>query len=341
MHLLLGDPRRDGGHGWRQKLPQCLCLLAVLLLGCEGGQADSPGEPDAFAGPPPILELNEVRAIPLPLTLPVAGVDGRSPDTLFLWNRQGISRLDIRWGQLHPFQETDADLRPEAVAVSERGVEVLDAARRSILLFSEGGEELSRHTLPVRGEILGAERATCGWFVVSRNLPEGDPLLHLLGPSGEVLRGEQIPAFPQNPRLSQNLVLDRGEDGVLLSGAGIPFSVRRVDCGGEEPIRFEDPIVQLASEIEGGVLDRMFTVSTLALGGWYLQTLADPASDLRALVLYDEAGGVRRVRTLESPMGFALSFPNDRTLVGLRQLEPQEVVLYRWTLAEGRWTAGR
>jgi hypothetical protein len=310
-----------------------MTCLALLSCGCDTGEAGRPSEgASSSAGPPPILELEEVLSIPLPTTLPLAGVAGAGPDGIFLWTEDEVLRLDRVWHQLLPFRKETAALQPAAAAVTERGVEVLDRVSRRIVLYSLEGERISDYALPIAEKILGAVRTSCGWFVASGDAHDQGFVLHLLDPAGSPRWQKEMSPFPADDRLLLNLALFPGSDGVLITAIGMPFSARELDCTGQERRRFESLAEPVSAVVGAETLGRSFSLSALALGEWVLQTLGDSGSGLRVLVLFDESGAVRRVRSLEVPMVFLAALPADQALVGLRQLEPTELVLYRWTL---------
>lgn len=75
---------------------------------------------------------------------------------------------------------------------------------------------------------------------------------------------------------------------------------------------------------------KLLALPTLRLDRGYLQQLADPTSDLRILVLYDDIGARLRVTTFGGAMGFVSSQPVRHTLLALRTSDVRELVLYRW-----------
>lgn len=76
---------------------------------------------------------------------------------------------------------------------------------------------------------------------------------------------------------------------------------------------------------------RLVHLSTLPLGpGRYLQTLADPRTDVRTLRVISQTGLVERTTTIGAPIAM-LSSSGAGWLVGIREPRNTEVVLYRWS----------
>jgi hypothetical protein len=82
--------------------------------------------------------------------------------------------------------------------------------------------------------------------------------------------------------------------------------------------------------------DQWNAVRVLPLDSGFIQTLADPTSFWRVLVLYDEAGEPRRTPIMRGPFAFVRSFPAESEIIAIQRLNRPEVVSYQW-----RWRRQR
>lgn len=124
----------------------------------------------------------------------------------------------------------------------------------------------------------------------------------------------------------------------ILSSLQWPFAWMSVDARGlkttaAEPAgdwthtvtsgKFSGPAIQ--DSIRGWV-----GLSTVKLDQGFLQTLADPRSDRRVFVLYDNNGHVVRATSVDVAMAAVASEPRARLLLFLRRTDRLELVVYRW-----------
>ncbi len=314
--------------------------IAVLtfLAGCDlGPQSDNFPVGVPTGETTPLLDLEEIGAFGLPLGFSIGGVAKGGDAEILIWNEKGVFRLDTRWAELEPLELHGPPMRPKGVSASGLGLEVVDAASQQLIRFNTDGTRafqaaLSTAEWPLDGELKDGEWATCGWFVLVEGGDSRGPAILLVEPSGAIAWKRQFPREDDTEMNRRDLFLDQVVDGVLLTTSGPPFGVTRLDCGGEPVLHFQDLSAGLDSIPPSTGGERMFAVSTLALGEWYLQTLTDLSSDQRVLLVFDDRGVLRRIRALELPLGFAASFSAEANLVGIRQLEPAELVVYEWSL---------
>jgi len=108
-----------------------------------------------------------------------------------------------------------------------------------------------------------------------------------------------------------------------------PFEWVALDTTGRVTLR-----ARAIAITSGRSLDTTFVewvgLPVVPLDRGFLQTLADPRSDRRILVLFGKHGQVLRQTGFGVPFGILAALPERRLLLALRRTDLTEIVTYRW-----------
>jgi hypothetical protein len=111
-----------------------------------------------------------------------------------------------------------------------------------------------------------------------------------------------------------------------------PFHWQAADLDGRVLIKgraFErDTIFRLDGDSTAA--SRLIALPVVQLDSGFLQLFADPASDLRVLVVYRRDGARQRVSVIDASLGVLTTAPQRRMLVALRESDRSELVVYGW-----------
>jgi hypothetical protein len=297
-------------------------LLAVCITGCSSGDA-----PESLSRHP-LLSLVEVRSIPLPAGSLVRGASLSLHGDVLYWSDSSVimvpndgtsNAVHLCRGQL--FQPVSA-----AFAAQDTLVEIVDAGYRSVYRSARGGS-CTRQLLPIYAKhVADAVRDDTGWLL----------LLNSTERKGQVIRlrygvePSQLFEFVQDSATPTDLTSTYFgvADGRLI-GATInwPFTWILQDTLGIVQLRAS----ALGVESSPGESIRDWVgLRVVALDKGFIQTVADPRSDARAMLLYDSAGRLIRQTRLKLPIGVLAAVPTQRQLLALRTTDRVELVVYQW-----------
>jgi hypothetical protein len=74
----------------------------------------------------------------------------------------------------------------------------------------------------------------------------------------------------------------------------------------------------------------MLGLAVFALDTGYIQLLADPKTDLRAMLVYAPDGSLTHVTTIDTSMGILSTDPTEHELLMIRRTDKLEIVRYSW-----------
>ncbi|MES2177602.1 MAG: hypothetical protein V4550_07020 [Gemmatimonadota bacterium] len=98
------------------------------------------------------------------------------------------------------------------------------------------------------------------------------------------------------------------------TASGIPFS--------------SDTVLSLGSD--STLASKLLALPTIRLDRGFLQQLADPRSDLRAMLVFDDEGRKVRATMVDGALGFLGANIETRSLIALRTSDVRELVVYSW-----------
>lgn len=161
-----------------------------------------------------------------------------------------------------------------------------------------------------------------GW-VLAANPGQGGGDLVSIDTTGRV-RWRRTLAAATDGRLTsvERILVSAAGNDVIISSIDPPFfSVLVGDSGGAR--------LFLQAETRETGSSRWVGLRSLRVAPGFIQTLSDPRTDNRRLVLFDSEGTYVRSRDLDVALGFLASSPNGRYLVALRRTDVDEIVTYR------------
>jgi len=208
-------------------------------------------------------------------------------------------RADTRTGQL--------------VQVSGAGV----VARKATMIVPEGLEE----AVEVDGRWYGTVQERAGGFRVDQ-LGRGDPA---------VVYSFRSPPTDWRPVQDRAAVGRLDDKSLIVTSRFYPFQNAVIDRNGTVVLTFSPQL--LGPESTDSLDSWLSLVSgpTIGLERGYLQTLSDPSSLRRLLVVYDSHGRTIRVNQRELPLSFVTRLPETATVLSVQRLARQEIVAYDWT----------
>jgi hypothetical protein len=136
-----------------------------------------------------------------------------------------------------------------------------------------------------------------------------------------------------------SLHFSSGGTGLLVTGARYPFAWVAI-ASHEQTGRIAGRpslMPDLATKQPSSEYQTWFSLPVVRVGtGHFLQTLFDPRSDYRLLVLYDSEGRVQRERVVQTAIGIMAAAPTEPLVIALRRTDRTEVVTYRVLVKGGR-----
>ena len=311
-------PRMTQGQCWQSNGLLLCCLILVIAAACS--PQTSPNDRS--------LELSEIWSQEIPDSFVVAGITGPL-GRLVIWSSSQPFFLerDIR-GSIREVATGGGD-PPLAVAFTQAPSSIVSLA----LAGTQAAElRLSHDTsakflLPFKDRVADVEYLNGSWYLGAQDSLQAFTVHKLSG--GTVLRifSQSLPG----PKGHGRAVLNGHAEGLLVSSRFFPFQTYLIAENGRVQRQISP---SFSSEgfrhLDDSTRQRLVALGTLPLDVGYLQTLADPFTFARVLVTYDGGGSMIRAVVVEAPIGFVASYPTERIVLALRQLEHQEIVAYRW-----------
>ena len=219
--------------------------------------------------------------------------------------------------------------RPIAAAFvsGDSAVEIVDAGGGAVL--RRRGDPLGdcQQILSLRpaGELVSAARTVAGWVLgaVATSGVGSVVAVDTLGGTLWSVSPDTGQDGAWDPRFSH---LSAAATGVVISALHWPFHWLWLAADGRVVARTN------AGSMGGALSDaeRWFGLPVIALGASLVQTIANPGSDQRRLVVYRRDGSLVRVVGLNTAMGLMASSPDGRLAVAARRTDALEIVVYRW-----------
>lgn len=133
-----------------------------------------------------------------------------------------------------------------------------------------------------------------------------------------------------SPDARQDLHWTVGRRGLTITALVYPFEWRDSGSTGVVVGHPFDSDTSVSFEAKTVAARTLRSLSAQRLDHGYLQTLSDPTSDLRLLVVYDDLGRRVSAATIEAPLGIVGTSPPRHELLAVRTLGAAEVAIYRW-----------
>lgn len=277
------------------------------------------------------LELFEIQSIPVPDDVEIAGGMLSGTEEFLAWTRTGYVVLGTRSG-------TAACQLPITQIVAARtaspgSLEVVTSKGLYRLEIANGPACASVDVRPILVQALDNEIVSAafdGQWVIGMINPGGSSRLARLGPQGFVAIGSAN--LNQQLRLRASHISAHNRE-VVISEMGWPFGWRIAGRGASSRKRQFDRDTLLASNKDTAQALEMVGTGMRFLDEGFISVLADPRSDLRALVVFDRSGSRQRIATVSIPLGVLDTRPDSRLLLAVRRTDVIELVVYGW-----RWT---
>lgn len=268
--------------------------------------------------------LIEIVAYRIPLRFQVRGAAINDSGTVLYWSdsaaavvAQNARAIEIVCPRL--------PRRPIAAAfVSDSSaVEIVDAGSGAV--FRRDGD--CRQIFPLRaaGGFVSAARTRIGW-VLGVVAPSGAGSVVAVDTLGGALWSFSSQAGPNEAWDPRYTHLSAVATGVAFSALRWPFQWLWLAADGSVVARADT--ASLGRALPGA--EQWLGLPLVAVGNSLVQTIADPRSDQRRLVVYRRDGSLVRVVGLNTAMGLLASSPNGRLAVAVRRTDVLEIVVYRW-----------
>ena len=205
-------------------------------------------------------------------------------------------------------------------------VEVVDSARNALFRSDPlAGCRLIQQMPSDAVPVLGARLST-GWLVVYSRAPA--KFEYRLWSPGLNAPYRTDSLVPGQVPLRNGLYVTTHRHKVIASGVAWPFLWAQRDHLGTVVV--QSTPVQDTLGLNNPMHRSWVGLAVIPLDRGFIQTLADPRSDRRLLVRYDETGNVAAVTELSVPVGFMDSRPELNLALGLRETDRKEILVYRW-----------
>lgn len=281
--------------------------------------------------PYPELHLEEVWSSPFPDSLFFGGSSLAGADGLRIWTRTPFRLLDFIDGKPVKMNAIVEDRERDFVPTDAQG---------RLLLFDRRSGEIraldGRNTVaPVRFrsdwiEVETASLTRTEVFVAGTS--EAGYAVAEFDRSTGALSGRNDSLVPPSQGFQSGRLLVIKDQPVLFL-LRYPFRVFDLNDLESPEVIFELTDSAASSLVSSGKsteLANWISLAFVRLDMGFLMQLADPTSDERALLLIGEDWELIRTRTVTAPFGILGAEPEGRMLFAMRDMNPKEVVAYRW-----------
>lgn len=311
------------------RLPRGRQHLAMLLVTQVSPFVVMAGCGDRILGSPVRLDLTIDNSYAVPDTFAISTVAAHNSGTLALLSD---SQPYVLLGSNGTYVELGVGVLEQPIAAAfdtPSLLDVLDGARKSVIQFSD--LRLVREwPLDVSGEIVAGMRLSDrSWLVLARDESRQMSLIQVV--LGEAVRFQHLPNVPVDP-VGRVRMLELPNGDLVLSDTFNPQRLVRVRLPTEILTR---DLYDRSMERESGTLSPYWIAAGwVALDEFLVYTVADLRSDERRILLIDSNLNVIRETRLQAPFALVAHVPSEETAIGVRRLNAQELVFYRWRWGE-------
>ncbi|MEP6962858.1 MAG: hypothetical protein ABI995_12320, partial [Acidobacteriota bacterium] len=297
--------------------------------------ATSPALPNDFADPR--LVLVEERSVTLPESYEADGAAIGAHDRIVAWSRRIPG---IMLSERSAFKSLcGASIREPVAAAFVRGtstIEVVDRASLSLWQISAGQ---CRRAAKIAGvtDLQGGDLGDAGWLIGIVD-SSGRAGIALVKPGDSSPHNSKVVVYSDG-RVSDPTSLLRGhlrtrQRTAVAVSLRWPFQLVRMTIGGTtsaNSVTRRDLGTLLNEQLgKGHSISDWLALAIVPLDNGYLQTFADPRSDQRLLVRYSDDGSIKKIESVNVPIGAVYSLREERRLLFFRQTNRLELVVYRW-----------
>ena len=275
------------------------------------------------------LELHDVAVVQMPPLSAVRGANVNADGDVIVWTDSSVAVFGTKSGSITIVCPNSRRL-PVAAAFAPHGaIEVVDSVSSTVGRRTADGECANLFRVAGNVAVVSGVRLTMGWVlgVVDSLGRQGFVGVDSAGEHGWEVWAAGVPGDPRMSAAAQLTLA--APNRFVATSIRWPFSWISYGWGsvGSDSGSF----LPIAKEgVTSAVTPRWAGLPTIALDSGFLQVLADPSSDARILVRYDEHGKPERASLLDGALGMMSSLPSARLVVGLRRTDRLEVVVYGW-----------
>lgn len=277
------------------------------------------------------LQLVQHAFLHVPADVQVSGARLSQDGSIVFWSRESGGVWRAEKGSMQRLCAA-TDLVPIAAGqVNSALVEIFDAQTNEIVSAGNDGECGVRLRLGRQGAVQAASYtpATDEWLAVEA---DSDGSAVLLAERTNVIR--RFPLDASLFRESKATHVRFTHDGLVLTSLRWPFNWRLIRLDGRilatgQP--FASDVVMALGEDTSSV-SQWRGLPAYQIDSAFLQVLADPRSDVRALAVYDVDGSTRSLTLVGLSLGILDFEPLSNRLLMLRRTNGQELVTYRLQL---------
>ena len=197
----------------------------------------------------------------------------------------------------------------------------VDGSCPEAMLFKSGASSTVGTVHPNGTILLLREKDGISTLEVAQ-IPTGRRLWrYRLKRDGDAMKGDEI-------------LLSGSELGFTINSMHPPYEFLTVAMNGEGTDEVNRITPALKNRLRGEGAEWIALQAVPLQKGRYIQTIVDVRGDRRLIVIVDDSGRVLRQVAVQVPMRFIDASPRSRLLLAGRNLETQELVVYRWARRE-------
>ncbi len=274
-----------------------------------------------------MLSLIQATRIVLPRDFDVTGGALSSTGTIALWSG---SRREVYLYRAHRRERVCESLVLTIVGGAFVGetLELVDAHRKRFVRVTAKGSCKALAAFPLTQLSAAAHQTTRGWMIVGTDSTGKVGRFVVSGRSDEAIY------LSREGSVDRQLVhqYSTGDWSAIETQLHWPFrwTMARLATGDTASgIPFSsDTVLSLGSD--STLASKLLALPTIRLDRGFLQQLADPRSDLRAMLVFDDEGRKVRATMVDGALGFLGANIETRSLIALRTSDVRELVVYSW-----------
>ncbi|MEO7043576.1 MAG: hypothetical protein ABI035_15040 [Gemmatimonadaceae bacterium] len=286
------------------------------------------------------MQLVEERVVPIIGGDQIDGATIAVGGTLIYWSRSHPGLVISRGTQTSRICVDQVGEPVGAAFVrADSAIEIVDARSRAIWQIFPHSDCRKVYPIPAGvAEILTAARGDDGWFIGGVDTHGVSGLYYF-----DSLRRSTRRVLVSSGRNGDPVSLRRGYlrtvgSFALLSSLQWPFEWERVDATGQRSVGGRPAGDWSQRVVPGGAINQTVQdsmrywvgLAAMPLDSGFVQTIADPTSDHREIILYAKNGNVVRASSVSVPLGILATNPKSLTLIAARDVDKMEIVIYRW-----------
>lgn len=170
--------------------------------------------------------------------------------------------------------------------------------------------------------VVAAARSGTGWVLATEDESQVQGYVGIDAGGSELwtVAGDSGRAAATNPSMAS---MTGSTSGIVCSSMAWPFKTSLITNSGEVT-----PLLQPDSALLAEADTGWIGLAAIPILHGFVQTLADPRSDRRVIILFDSNGHILSLSRVETALGLVAAAPSGRVLIALRRTDYDELVTY-------------